>query len=118
VSATDAPASTVRVLAWIAAAAVPVFAGTAAAVWLTGEAKHESVEQQCQREGCDQPEAERRLEAEGVPAHETWTNVSLAASSVALVASVLLFVLDADEDASREAHAGVQLRGAAVHGRF
>jgi hypothetical protein len=117
-AATDASAGTVRVLAWIAAAAVPVFAGTAAAVWLTGKAKHDSVEQQCQREGCDEPEAARRLEAEGVPAHETWTNVSLAASGVALAASVLLFVLDADEDPSGEVHAGVQLRGARLHGRF
>lgn len=106
------------VLAWIAAAAVPVFAGTAAAVWFTGESKHDSIEQQCRRDGCDEAEAQRRFTQEGLGAHETWTNVSLAAAGVALAASVLLFVMDAGDARASETRVVAQLPGGAVHGRF
>jgi hypothetical protein len=107
-----------HVLAWIAAAASPVFAGTAAVVWFTGQAKHDAVEQRCKRDGCDAAEVQRRLTDEGVGAHETWTSVSLVAAGVALVGSVLLFVFETPDDRHDAPRASARRSEVSVHGRF
>jgi tetratricopeptide (TPR) repeat protein len=108
-----------RVLTWIAAAAVPVFAGTAAAVWLTGEAARDEIEEECAVQGCDKRETQRRFDDAGLDAHETWTNVSLVASGIALAAAVVLFVVEG-EAASGSSSVEVSATGsqATLHGRF
>jgi len=108
-----------RVLTWVAAAAVPVFAGTAAAVWLTGEAERDEIEQECSREGCDEAETNRRFDDAGLGAHQTWTNVSLVASGVALAAAVVLFVVEGEAAAgSSSVEVGATSSQATLHGRF
>ncbi|HKU36816.1 MAG TPA: hypothetical protein VJR89_01680, partial [Polyangiales bacterium] len=83
-----------RFFTWIAAGAVPVFAGTAAAIWFTGDAKRDQIERDCAKDGCDAPEARRRWDDANIDAHQTWTRVSLVAAGVALVAAPVLFVVE------------------------
>jgi hypothetical protein len=85
---------------WVALAAVPVFAGTAAALWLTGQAKHDRVASACMQ-GCSSAEAERRLQQAGVQSYATWTSVSLMAAGAAAVAAGVLFFVEPGSDRSR-----------------
>jgi len=103
---------------WIAAAAVPVFAGVATAVWLTGKAEHKRIEDQCVLDGCNGPEATHRFNNSSLGAHETWTNVSLAASGVALVAASVLFVIESRVLSGSEVELSATGSGAALHARF
>ena len=107
-----------RALTWIVAAAVPVFAGASAAVWLTGEAKRDDIEDDCARDRCDRAEADRRSRSVGLAAHETWATVSLAAAGVALVAASVLFVVEGGEPPSSAIQIDAARSGAVVRGNF
>lgn len=113
-----APPARPRVLTWIAAAAVPVFAGTATVVWLTGKAERDQVEEDCIRDACDEREAQRRLDRAGVDAHETWTNVALAASGAALVAATILFFVEGQGGSEPQIELTAARSGAALQTRF
>jgi len=105
-----------RVLTWVAAAAVPVFAGVGAGVWFTGKAERDAIEDECAIDRCNAMEGQRRFDEAGLDAHETWASVSLAASGVALVAAVVLFVVEGAEPSGTGLEAG--LSGGALSGRF
>lgn len=107
-----------RVFTWIAAAAVPVFAGTAGLIWLTGQNELDAVKDDCQRDGCDAAEGARRLEASSVDAHETWTNVCLVASGVALATATVLFFVEGQPGARSEVELGAYRSGALLRGQF
>jgi hypothetical protein len=109
-----------RLFTWIAASAVPAFAGAAAAAWFTGQAKRDQIERNCARDRCDRAEAERRVEDAGLGAHEDWTHVSLAAAGVALISASVLFIVEG-RAGGRDAP-GIELggagSGATLRGRF
>ncbi len=84
-----------RVWAWVTLAAVPVFAGTAGALWFTGLTKHDRIEKECTGL-CTEAEVAARVKAEHLPTYETWTNVALAATAGTAVLSGLLFLLEDD----------------------
>jgi hypothetical protein len=107
-----------RVFTWIAAAAVPVFASTAAAVWFTGKAERDAIEKDCLLDGCDMDETKRRSRNAGLDTYETWTNVSLAASGVALVAAAVLFVVERPEASGSGVEVSVVRTGATLRARF
>jgi tetratricopeptide (TPR) repeat protein len=107
-----------RVFTWIAAAAVPVFAGAAAAVWFSGKAERDTIEDECAQQGCDDRELDRRWEAANLDAHATWTNVSLAASAGALVTAAVLFAIEGADAPAPAIALSASHGGAALHGRF
>jgi len=107
-----------RVFTWIAAAAVPVFAGSAAVVWFTGKAKRDAIEHECARDFCDHAEAERRLDRAGVDAHETWTNVAWGAAGTALVASAVLFFVEDEQGSRSNVEISADRAGAVLRGQF
>jgi hypothetical protein len=107
------------VYTWVAAAAVPAFAGIAAAIWLAGAAEHEDAEDQCAIDRCDEAQAAKRFDDAGLDAYATWTNVSLAASGVALATAIVLFVIEGDEAPGRaRLEVSPTRSGAALTGRF
>lgn len=112
------PAEGGRVFTWIAAAAVPVFAGTAGVIWLTGQNELEAVEEDCLRDGCDEAEGARRLDASPVGAHETWTSVSLVASGVALATATVLFFVEGQPSARSGVELTLNRSGAQLCGQF
>jgi hypothetical protein len=107
-----------RVFTWIAAAAVPVFAGSAGLIWVTGQNELEAVEDDCQRDGCDAAEGARRLDAAGVDAHETWTNVCLVVSGVALATATVLFFVEGKPSTRSDVELTVERSGALLRGQF
>lgn len=107
-----------RLYTWIVAATVPVFAGVSAAVWLTGEAKRDDIEDDCSREGCDRAEANRRIDEADLAAHEAWATVSLAAAGVALVGAAVLFVVEGGEPEGSAIQIHAERSGAVLRGQF
>jgi hypothetical protein len=107
-----------RVVTWIVAGTVPLFAGVAAAVWFTGKAERDAIERDCVRDRCDRAEANRRVDDASLDAHATWTNVSLVASGVALVAASVLYVVEGHEPGGPEIKLSAARSGAALRGRF
>ena len=112
------PARSGRVFTWVALTAVPVFAGTAAAVWFGGESKRDRIENDCERDECDEAEAARRWDDAGLDAHETWTHVSLVAAGAALVAATVLFVVEGSEASGDAIAVGGTRSGVGLSGRF
>jgi hypothetical protein len=107
-----------RVLSWVAAAAVPVFAGAAAAFWFTGKAERDAIERDCRRDGCDRAEADRRITEADLDAHETWTGVSLVLAGTALVAASVLFVVEGEQGGDVEPRLSRGGSEVALRGRF